>query len=57
MNISKRTTDVSEYDRPTDRIRQPTLVERLSRTLTTTCDAAETEPIRVGDPGDEEDPT
>ena len=56
MNIAKRTVKVSRSDRPTDRNRQPTPVERLVRTLTAALDAAESEPIYVADPADEEGP-
>jgi hypothetical protein len=56
MNIAKRTVEVPRSDRPTDRNRQPTPVERLARTLTAALDAAESEPICVADPADEEGP-
>jgi len=56
MDIVNTNLELFKSDRRTDDGRRPTPVERLARALTTTFDAAETEPIRVADPADEEDP-
>ncbi|WP_162224206.1 hypothetical protein [Halorussus salinus] len=56
MDIAKTGLTLSGSDRPTGHPHATTPFERLSRTLTAALDAAESEPIRVADP-DEEDPT